>query len=349
MALSTEKKVGFFFIVGLVLFGLMLELGGQWNPFERSASYHTFLASVTGLKVGDTVRLAGVDVGKITSIDVLEGKVRIDFKVARDTKLRTDSVVSLRMANMLGGQFLGVTFGSPAAQVLPPGSEVQGKDTPGVDSVLSTIGDMTSDAKMLIANLDHNQQEVVSRLTAMLDENRASLRGLLGNMNSITAKFDRGDGSLAMLLNDKTLYADTSAVTTNLKNITHRIETGQGTIGKLVNDDAFYADAKGAIANMNAGMKDVREIAGKINRGEGTMGKLVNDQTLYNELSGASKNVKEITDKINSGQGTMGKLVNEDKLYHDATATLKKAEQAVEGLSDSGAISVLGSIIGTLF
>ena len=43
------------------------------------------------------------------------------------------------------------------------------------------------------------------------------------------------------------------------------------------------------------------------------------------------------------------KLVNEDKLYHDATATLKKAEQAVEGLSDSGAISVLGSIIGTLF
>jgi phospholipid/cholesterol/gamma-HCH transport system substrate-binding protein len=66
-------------------------------------------------------------------------------------------------------------------------------------------------------------------------------------------------------------------------------------------------------------------------------------------LSGASKNVKEIAEKINSGQGTMGKLVNEDKLYRDATATLKKTEQAVEGLSDSGAISVLGSIIGTLF
>jgi phospholipid/cholesterol/gamma-HCH transport system substrate-binding protein len=45
----------------------------------------------------------------------------------------------------------------------------------------------------------------------------------------------------------------------------------------------------------------------------------------------------------------MGKLVNEDKFYRDATATLKKTEQAMEGLDDMSAISVLGSIIGKLF
>lgn len=349
MALSTEKKVGFFFLVGLVLFGVLLELGGQWNPFEKSVSYHTFLSSVTGLKVGDPVRLAGVDVGKIKSIDVLEGKVRIVFDVSKDTRLRTDSVASLRMTNLLGGQFLGLTFGSPAARVLPPGSAVQGKEMAGVDSIMNNLGDLTADAKTLITDLNRNQQEVMGRISGMLEENRGNLRSSLSNLNSITSKFDRGNGSLAMLLNDKTLYANTNEATSNLKNITRKIDQGQGTIGKLVNDDAFYVDAKGAIANMNAGMKDVREIAGKINRGEGTMGKLVNDKTLYTELSGASKNVKEIAEKINNGQGTMGKLVNEDKLYRDATATLKKTEQAVEGLSDSGAISVLGSIIGTLF
>jgi len=103
------------------------------------------------------------------------------------------------------------------------------------------------------------------------------------------------------------------------------------------------------MANINDSMKDVKEIAGKINSGEGTMAMLVNDKALYTELSGASKNIKEIAEKINNGQGTMGKLVNEDKLYRDATATLKKTEQAVEGLGDSGAISVLGSIVGSLF
>ncbi|MRR05940.1 MAG: MCE family protein [Deltaproteobacteria bacterium] len=349
MALSTEKKVGLFFILGLILFTVMLELGGQWNPFEKAISYQTFLTSVTGLKIGDSVRLAGVDVGKIKGIDVLEGKVRIDFEVKKGTKIRQDTVASLRMTNLLGGQFLGLSFGSPTAPLLPPGATVASKEAATVDTIMTDLGDITTDAKTLIADLNKNQAEVLGSMSAMLEENRPNIRSTMSNLSSITTKMDRGDGSLAMLLNDKTLYANTNDVTSNLKTITAKIERGEGTIGKLVNDDAFYLEARSAMANINDSMKDVKEIAGKINSGEGTMAMLLNDKTLYTELSSASKNVKEITEKINNGQGTMGKLVNEDKLYRDATATLKKTEQAVAGMGDSGAVSVLGSIIGSLF
>ncbi|MDD3294387.1 MAG: MlaD family protein [Geobacteraceae bacterium] len=349
MALSIEKKVGIFFVFGIIILGVMLELGGKWNPFDKSVPYNTYLTSVTGLKNGDSVRLAGVDVGRITGISVLDGKVRIDFEVNRGTNIRSDSVASLRMTNLLGGQFLGISFGSSTAPLLPPGATVPGKDAANVDTVMSNLGDLAADAKSLVTDLNRNQQDVMAKISGMLDENRVNLKSSMANLNSITSKFDRGDGSLALLLNDKSLYRNTNEVTENLKNITARIERGEGTIGRLVKDDSLYVEARGALASMNEGMKDVKDIAGKINRGEGTMGRLVNDKALYTELSGASRNIKEITDKINSGQGTLGKLVNEDKLYKDATATLKKTEQAVEGLSDSGAISVLGSVIGTLF
>lgn len=349
MALSTEKKVGLFFIIGLVLFAVMLELGGQWNPFEKVLRYNTFLTGVAGLKVGDPVRLSGVDVGKVNGIGIADGKVRVDFEVKKGTRLRTDSVASLRMTNLLGGQYLGLTFGSQDAPLLPAGGTVQGKDVAGVDAIMSNLGELTVDAKTLITDLNKNQNEVMGKITSMLDENRGNLKSSLSNLNSITAKFDRGDGSLALLLNDKTLYNNTNKATASLSRITAKIEKGEGSIGKLVNDDAFYNNASSTFAQMNSGMKDINDIVGKINRGEGSMGKLVNDQSLYNELAGASKNIREIGEKINSGQGTMGKLVNEDKLYRDATATLKKTEQAVEGLGDSGAISVLGSLIGTLF
>jgi phospholipid/cholesterol/gamma-HCH transport system substrate-binding protein len=103
------------------------------------------------------------------------------------------------------------------------------------------------------------------------------------------------------------------------------------------------------VKDLNSGLRNASEIAAKINRGEGTLGKLVQDDALYNELHDATKNVKEIAQKINSGQGTIGRLVNEDQLYRDTTATLKKADRAMEGLGDTGPISVLGSIIGTLF
>ncbi len=348
MALSTEKKVGLFFIIGVILFGVMLELGGQWNPFEKVLRYNTFLTGVAGLKVGDPVRLSGVEVGKINGISIEDGKVRVDFDVKKGTRLRTDSVASLRMTNLLGGQYLGLTFGSQTAPLLPPGGTVQGKDVAGVDSIMSNLGEITTDAKTLVTDLNRNQQEVMGKISSMLDENRGNLRSSLSNLNSITTKFDRGDGSLALLLNDKSLYNNTNRVTASLGMITAKIEKGEGTIGRLVNDDSFYNNANSAFAQLNTGMKDVNEIVGKINRGEGSMGKLVNDQTLYTELTGASKNIREIGEKINSGQGTMGKLGNEDKLYRDATATLKKTEQAVEGMGESGAISWLGRIIGCL-
>jgi phospholipid/cholesterol/gamma-HCH transport system substrate-binding protein len=349
MAFSTEKKVGFFFILALIIFAVMMEIGEKWNPFEKNIPYKTYLSTITGLKIGDSVRLAGVDVGKITDIQVKENRVEVNFEVRRGTKIKTDSVASIRMTNLVGGQFLGISFGTPNAPILPSGAVVKGKDTAGVDVIVENMGDLTKDAKSLVTDLNKNQNEVMGKIASMLDENRVNMRSTISNLNSITTKFDRGDGSLALLLNDKTLYNNTNETTANLKKITDKITNGEGTIGKLVNDDAFYKDAKRAVSNINDGMNELRQIAGKINRGEGTMGKLVNDETLYTEFRDASKNIKEITRKINDGQGTLGKLVNEDKLYRDATATLKKTEKAVEGLGDTGPISVLGSVVGTLF
>jgi len=349
MALSVEKKVGIFFIIGLIIFGTMLEIGEKWNPFEKKVSYRTYLTSITGLKVGDPVRLSGVDVGKITTITILDEKIQIDFEVKPGTKIRTDSVAGLRLTNLLGGQFLGITFGSPNAPLLEPGGTVKGKDVANIDIIVDNVSDLTRDAKKFIVDLNRNQNEVMKKISSMLDDNRTNLRESIANFNSISAKIDRGDGSLALLLNDKALYNNTNEVTTYLKDITGKINRGEGSLGKLVNDDVFYNDAKVAMTDIRDSMKDVKEIASKINKGEGTIGKLVNDQSLYNELRDASKNVSEISRKINEGQGTLGKLVNEDGLYRDTTAAMKKVEKAAEGLGDSGPISVIGSIVGTLF
>lgn len=356
MALSVEKKVGMFFVFGLIVLGVLLEVGEKWNPFEKNIRYKTYLTSITGLKVGDPVRLAGVDVGRITEIVVLNDKIEIDFEVKPGTRIKTDTVAGLRLTNLLGGQFLGLSFGSPNASLLPEGGVVRGKDVANIDIIVDDLSDVVKDTKVLIKNLNENQDEVLKKVSGMLDENRGNLREAISNISSITGKMDRGEGSLAMLLNDKQLYDDASTAVASLKLVSGKIERGEGTLGKLVNDETVYNDTSALIKDLregtkdlNAGLKDVREITAKVNRGEGSLGKLVHDETLYTELRDASKNVKEITQKINSGQGTIGKLVNEDQLYRDTTATLKKAERAMEGLGDTGPISVLGSIVGTLF
>jgi phospholipid/cholesterol/gamma-HCH transport system substrate-binding protein len=349
MKLTMEKKVGLFFLVGLFLLGLMLELGQRWNPFHHTDKYRTYLESSTGLRVGDAVRLAGVEVGKILKIAIKDRQVEVEFEVEPSTQIKEDTVATIRLTNLLGGQFLGLSFGSADSPLLPPGSVVKSREVANIDIIIDNVSDLTKDAKAFIKDLNRNQNEVFGKVSDMLDENRGPLNGAIANLDSITAKIDRGDGSLALLLNDKTLYNNAAELTDRLNNVALKIDQGEGTLGKLVNDDILYQDAKSAIATINESMKDVRDIAGKINRGEGTMGKLVNDESLYTELRDASRNVKDIAQKINSGQGTLGKLVHDDKLYRDATTAVNKLEKATEGMQDTGPISVLGSIIGTLF
>jgi phospholipid/cholesterol/gamma-HCH transport system substrate-binding protein len=356
MALSVEKKVGMFFVLGLIILGILLEVGEKWNPFEKDIPYKTYLSSITGLKVGDPVRLAGVDVGRITHISILSDKIEIDFEVKPGTQIKTDTVAGLRLTNLLGGQFLGLSFGSPNAPLLQAGGTVAGKDVANIDIIVDNLSDVVKDAKSLVNNLNKNQAEVLKKVSNILDDNRGNLRGAIANINSITEKMDSGEGSLAMLLKDGKLYRDASSAVASLNGVAGKIERGEGTLGKLINDDTVYRDASAMLADLrvgakdlNAGLHDMKEITAKVSRGEGTLGKLVQDEALYNEMRDASKSVKEITQKINSGQGTIGKLVNEDQLYRDTTATLKKAERAMEGLGDTGPISVLGSIIGTLF
>jgi phospholipid/cholesterol/gamma-HCH transport system substrate-binding protein len=256
--------------------------------------------------------------------------------------MRQDTVAGIRMTSMLGGQYLGLTFGTPGVPELPAGSTVRSSESTGVDALLENIGSLTKDAKEMILSLNRNQNEVMTRITAMLDENRLAVRDSLHGLASITTTLDRGGGSLAMLLNDKTLYKNAAAMTGSLREVSARLERGEGTLGKLLTEDEMYTNA-------NSTLKSFNQVAQRINRGEGTAGKLLTDTALYDELRETISNMKDITRKINEGQGTIGKLVNDDKLYLDATATLKKAEKAMEGLQDTGPISVIGSVIGTLF
>lgn len=349
MTLSQETKVGLFFVISIVLFGLMLEVGNRWKIFDRGIPYKTFLSATTGLKAGDAVKLAGVDVGTISSISVLDDKVQVEFEVKPGTRIKQDTVAGIRMTSMLGGQFLSLSFGSPNSPDLPGGSTVKSVDSQGIDALLDNMGSLAKDTKQLVLDLNRNQNEVMGKISAMLDENRGAINASLKSLSSITTKLDRGDGSLALLLNDKSLYNNVKALSGSLAEVSARLERGEGTLGKLLTEDELYSQGFAAVKGMNDTMKNFTEIAQRINKGEGTAGKLVNDPALYDELHETMANLKEITRKINEGQGTVGKLVNEDKLYRDALATLKKTEKAMEGLQDTGPISVIGSVIGTLF
>jgi len=362
MAVSTEQKVGFFFLATLLLLAVMIELVEDWRPFEDQYGYVAQFSSSVGLKVGDPVRIAGVDVGKVRKISIEDHRVRVDFYVNREDGVRTDSLAQIRQTNMLGGVFLGLDFGSAESPVLPPGSMVKTLESTNLDQ--------------FITNLDRNQDRVLRPLGDLVGDSREPLTEAITRLERIMTKIDEGDGTLGRLINNPGLYNEMTAMSArlnqllsrmessegtlgklmddpalydnlnhtmvNLADLTDQIKSGKGTLGKLLLDDRLYVDATTAVGHLG-------DITQQISQGQGSLGKMLQDETLYENVRDSMARINSIAAKIDDGQGTLGRLVNEDDLYRDAKTTLHKVEKSVDGISDTGPLSALGVVLGTLF
>ena len=138
MAVSPEKKVGFFFLLGIIHSRRHAGGGREVEPFRKD-----HVPIIPFLPASPVSRSATLSVwpgsmsGRSTKSALLDGKVRIDFEVKPGTAIKTDTVASLRLTNLLGGQFLGISFGSPAAPLLPPGGQCEGRMCATIDRLLS--------------------------------------------------------------------------------------------------------------------------------------------------------------------------------------------------------------------
>ena len=362
MAVSIEQKVGLFFLVSLIVLGVLIELVEEWRPFEKQYAYRTYFRSAVGLKIGDPVRVAGVDAGKVRNIGLEDSRVRIDFYVNDANLVREDSLAEIRQTNLLGGVFLGLDFGSAERPVMPAGSEVRSQEGSNIeqlisnldrnqDRVLRPLGDLVEDSREPLAEAIRR----LERIATKIDEGQGTIGllvndpGLYDQVSTLSSRLDRllvrleeGEGTLGRLLSDPSLYDNLNRTASNFSDITEQVKSGKGTLGKLVNDERLYADSANAMAN-------VRTVTDKVVSGEGTLGKLVSDDELYREVREGAGHINSITKKIDEGQGTLGRLINEEDLYRDAKTTLHKVEKTVDGMGDTGPLSALGVVLGTLF
>ncbi len=362
MSMSVEQKVGLFFLVSLIVLAVLIERVEEWKPFEDQFSYRAYFNSSIGLKVGDPVKIAGVSVGKVKAIGLEESQVRVDFYVNQADSVREDSIAQVRQTNMLGGIFLGLDFGSMEGKVMPPGSKVITKGGTNIDElitnldrnqerVLRPLGELVDESKEPLAETIRRLEQIVIKV----DEGQGTLGRLVNNpslydemaamskrLNRLLARVENGEGTLGKLASDPSLYENLNKTMINLEDLTEQLKSGQGTLGKLIKDEQLYNEAKETFANLN-------KITTKVNAGEGSLGKMLHDDALYDNVSGSMARINSIAAKIDEGEGTLGRLVNEDDLYRDAKTTLHKVEKSVDGISDTGPLSALGVVLGTLF
>jgi phospholipid/cholesterol/gamma-HCH transport system substrate-binding protein len=119
-----DLTVGLFVLVGLVALGyLSLRVGGlEIGGVERIVLRATF-DDIGGLSVRAPVRIAGVKIGQVASIDLDEDlRAEVSLEVDSGLDLSIDSSAAIRTSGLLGDQFISVELGAEDA-VMKDGEE----------------------------------------------------------------------------------------------------------------------------------------------------------------------------------------------------------------------------------
>ena len=350
MAVSTETKVGVFFLVGLIILSVItFKVEDLGSLFRRQTVMRARFSHAAGLKEGDTVAIAGVKKGEIDRIDLTDEGVEVIMQIDADARIKADARAEIAWGGLLGNRYVDITLGTPAAEALPPNALIPTEESVRLSSVLRKIDRAAGQFENLLA-----EDNVLGKVGKVMD-----------NMADITDKIASGKGTIGKLVNNPELYDSAAEVAADIRD-------QKGTIGKLIRSDELYTkalavvdDLKSASARVEkliAGNDDrignilkhleeavpeakdaftgIKNLAKKVEEGEGVLPALLDDVEMRDNLKNSLAKVSKALDKVEQfatnlqeGKGLAATLVNDETLANDvrgAASSLKAIAERIE-------------------
>lgn len=202
-----------------VAFGLIAVFGQL--RFDSQVGYKATFTNVSGLRTGEFVQIAGVEVGVVKSVDIVDNtRAEVEFSLDRGVQLMTTTRANVRWANLIGDHYLELVEGPGQSAPLPTGGEIPTQNTAPALDLDALLGGF----KPLFKALDPDQ---VNRLTS-----------------SLIAVFQGQGGSIADVLNQTAQLTNSladrdqliGAVITNFNSVLQTVDRHNEQFSELIDN-----------------------------------------------------------------------------------------------------------------
>jgi phospholipid/cholesterol/gamma-HCH transport system substrate-binding protein len=127
-----ETTVGIFVVIGLICVGYITVKLGDVTLFGHD-SYRLYakFTSVSGLRVGNTVEMLGIQVGRVEALtmDQENQLAVVEMRINRGVKVFDDAFASIRTAGLIGDRYVRIDPGG-AGELLKPGDAIRDTESP---------------------------------------------------------------------------------------------------------------------------------------------------------------------------------------------------------------------------
>lgn len=301
MPIKSEFKVGLFALLSIgVLCYMIFVLSPNTFKENKQASYFTLLDNASGILPKTHVKINGVVVGSVKSVQLHKYGTKIDININTNLNIPKDSEITVKEKGILGDSYLEIIRGVnkeymttnsliPAAKnqyTLSKLVEIAGEIGQNVRIITKPLSETLGSkaGKENISGMFEDLRSITSNIRSILSENKETIKISIEqinqgakNFNNITRKIDN---NLSEIITD--LKITTSSLSDVLRE--ENIEKIEKVISQI---EKTSVDA-GKIA------KNINIITSKIESGQGTLGKLINDDQTIIEIEGAVKDMRKI-------------------------------------------------------
>ncbi len=199
-------KIGLFTLSGLlVLVFAIFFIGNRKNLFSSTFNIYGTFKNVSGLQVGNNVRLAGINIGVVQDINIVnDSTARVDLTLQSNVKkfIKKDSKISISSDGLMGDKLV----------VIAPGAGTSDEPVQNGDR-LATVNPVDMD-------------KIVARITGIT----TNAESLTAGLSQIVAKINNGQGSIGKLLNNDKMANDLDATVKQAKSTMQNVHTTTTTL-----------------------------------------------------------------------------------------------------------------------
>ncbi len=173
-----KTKIGIFTIVGILLLVFaVFFIGNQKNLFSSTIKLNGTFKNVNGLQIGNNVRFAGINVGVVDDIQIInDTAVKVVLNIDKDVQkfIKKDSRMNIGSDGLMGDKLVVISpGGATTTQMVSNGEQLNAVNPMDVDKLMAKVTKMADDAGTLVNSL--------SQIVTKINAGQGSLGRLLNN------------------------------------------------------------------------------------------------------------------------------------------------------------------------
>ncbi len=207
---GTIVRLSIFSLV-LLLFTVMIVVVFGQMRFDRTNGYSAEFTNISGLRQGQFVRASGVEIGKVSSVKLVDGgrRARVDFNVDRSIPLYQSTTAQIRYLDLIGNRYLELKRGEGEGsdRIMPPGGFIPASRTSPALDLDALIGGF----KPLFRALDPQKvNTIASALVTVFQGQGGTINDILDQTAQLTSQLGERDQAIGEVIKNLNIVLDTT-------------------------------------------------------------------------------------------------------------------------------------------